>query len=707
MLLDELLHREDIPEDAKGVIRQICDDRITTTESLQQFIDIFINIRLPLHILHLEDISNDRTLKIIAANPAAAELTKVPLEEMIGKNLDEKFPRLREKGIPQKCAEVVRSGKSIELEDFYCGNECFIKGWFRFKVFPLPNNCVGAAYENTTEHKRAETALSESERKFKDFADLLPQVIFETDEKGDLTFINSEAFSIFARLKNGSYKGLNLLEIIAPEDRDRAKEHINQLLCGERLGGLEYRAIRKDGSPFPISLYSCPVLHEDRPRGMRGIILDLTDQKRKESELEKRKGQLRAFYELDKKLTSVVSKEELLPWIAEKAAEFFDANECFFRIREGDYLVRGGGTRGGEELMVKERLRMGEDLCGLIARTKRPIAIFDNLSKDPRLIPEQREIADRYGLKSLLGVPMCIEWRVIGVLMVMTKKPTEFTDSDTELLRSFADHAALAFENFRLFGDLEGARKELEGLGKELEREVEERTRELEEIHLHLIRSERLAAMGRLAGSIAHEINNPLQAIDSFISSVIKKADKQNQDTLKLAQEGINRIASIVKQLLAFHHPETEKKKLADINPIIEKTLSLTRNQLSLNKIRIKKELSPGLPKVRVSSQQIHQVLLNLILNAQDAMPHGGELKVRTERDKENISIEVSDTGVGIPEKHLGRIFEPFFTADKEKGTGLGLSISYGIIKAHGGDIQVKSKERQGTAFTIRLPIRE
>ncbi|HUU50844.1 MAG TPA: ATP-binding protein, partial [Nitrospinota bacterium] len=180
----------------------------------------------------------------------------------------------------------------------------------------------------------------------------------------------------------------------------------------------------------------------------------------------------------------------------------------------------------------------------------------------------------------------------------------------------------------------------------------------------------------------------------------------KSRELLGLTQEGINRIAKIVKQLLAFHRPETEARSLEDINSIVKKTLSLTKNQLSLSNVKVIEEFSSDLPKVMVSSQQMHQVLLNLILNAQDAMPEGGEIRIQTGEDNGVVHIDISDTGLGIPEEIRDKIFEPFFSTKKrEKGTGLGLSISYGIIKAHNGDILVKSKEKEGTTFTIKLPV--
>jgi len=432
---------------------------------------------------------------------------------------------------------------------------------------------------------------------------------------------------------------------------------------------------------------------------------EILERKLAEDEVRNKAGQLKTLYETGKKITSIVSKEELLPWIAEQAAKLLNADECLYRIREGDYLIRGGGTKKGMELMETKRLKIGESFSGIIVKEKRPL-ISKDMREDERYKKEHREVAKRLGLVSFLGVPMCIEGRVVGVLNIMSKKTRKFTEADIELLSAFADHSAIALEKVRLFSELKEAKDEIEKWGKDLEGKVENRTRELKDVQVQLIHSERLAATGRLAASIAHEINNPLQAIDSFVSTLMKRGDKKSRELLGLTQEGINRIARIVKQLLAFHRPEAEARSLEDINSIVKKTLSLTKNQLSLSNVKVVEEFSSDLPKVMVSSQQMHQVLLNLILNAQDAMPEGGEIRIQTGEENGMVHIDVSDTGLGIPEEIRDKIFEPFFSTKKrEKGTGLGLSISYGIIKAHHGDILVKSKEREGTTFTIKLPV--
>ena len=225
-------------------------------------------------------------------------------------------------------------------------------------------------------------------------------------------------------------------------------------------------------------------------------------------------------------------------------------------------------------------------------------------------------------------------------------------------------------------------------------------------LHQRLRHSEKLTITGRLGASIAHEINNPLQAADMFLGLVMNSLEEgsENQENLKLAKEALDRIAKIVRQLLNFHHPETSFKELSDVNSIITKALAVRKDQLRLKKIRVVEELSPALPRIKVCSQQIMQVLVNLILNAEEAMPCGGELQVRTKVIDGSVCIDVRDNGHGIAEENLDHIFEPFFTTKNGMGKGLGLSVAYSIIRAHGGDISLESRENEGTVCLIKLP---
>jgi signal transduction histidine kinase len=228
-------------------------------------------------------------------------------------------------------------------------------------------------------------------------------------------------------------------------------------------------------------------------------------------------------------------------------------------------------------------------------------------------------------------------------------------------------------------------------------------------LHQRLLHSEKLAVTGRLGASIAHEINNPLQAAYMFLAHVMNNLEEGSEDkeNLKLVKEALDRIAKIVSQLLNFHHPETSFTEFADINSIISKALFLRKTQLHQKKIKVIKRLSRRLPKINICSHQITQVLVNLILNAEDAMPGGGELQIRTKMDDGSVCIDVRDNGQGIPEENLDHIFEPFFTTRKGTGRGLGLCIAYGIIKAHGGEISLESRKDEGTVCIIKLPTME
>lgn len=235
--------------------------------------------------------------------------------------------------------------------------------------------------------------------------------------------------------------------------------------------------------------------------------------------------------------------------------------------------------------------------------------------------------------------------------------------------------------------------------------EMEHRLRQIQE---QLLQSEKLAAMGRLTSQVAHEINNPLYGIMNTLELMKTEISPQNKrrKLLDMSLSETMRLAEMLRKMLSFSKPDQEERKLIDINMILDDILLLNQKQLSENNIRISTSLSEGLHQVNASKNQLRQVFLNMISNAIDAMPDGGTLTATTKEEEDNILIEVSDTGVGMNEEHLKKIFDAFFTTkDSVKDVGLGLSVCYGFIKDHDGDIKVKSELGTGTTFTINLPI--
>ncbi len=223
-----------------------------------------------------------------------------------------------------------------------------------------------------------------------------------------------------------------------------------------------------------------------------------------------------------------------------------------------------------------------------------------------------------------------------------------------------------------------------------------------------LLLTERLTSLGELTAGVAHELRNPLAGIKINTQILLRKKDLSETERrlLESTEEGIEKIQKIVENMLHFAKPKVAEFREVQINPLVEDTLNILQTKLKKANITLEFLREEGLPNVWIDIHQIQQALLNLILNAIQAMEKGGTLTIRTFRKGEKIGVEVKDTGVGISPSHLKRIFDPFFTT-KSEGTGLGLSITLKIIETHGGTIDVQSQEGVGSTFTIYLPMRE
>ena len=256
--------------------------------------------------------------------------------------------------------------------------------------------------------------------------------------------------------------------------------------------------------------------------------------------------------------------------------------------------------------------------------------------------------------------------------------------------------------------ELQLAHQALRESADELERKVEERTAELKRMQAQMIQSEKMVAIGKLAAGVAHEINNPLTGVLTNSSLMLEDlADDHpwREDIQTIVNETL-RCRKIVKGLLDFSRQTRPHRTLLDLNQVVEDTLALVRNQTVFRNTRIVYELDPHLPTVLADADQMRQVVLNLVLNAAEAMEQGGELRLGSSANsaKKAVELRISDTGPGIPDEVRVRIFEPFFTT-KKTGTGLGLAVAYGIIQRHHGEIRIETSRGRGTTFIISVPI--
>jgi len=275
---------------------------------------------------------------------------------------------------------------------------------------------------------------------------------------------------------------------------------------------------------------------------------------------------------------------------------------------------------------------------------------------------------------------------------------------------------SLAASFNRMTEQLKKAREENQEWTRTLEARVQEKTGELERAYHRLIQSEKMASLGKLAAVVAHEVNNPLAGILTYSKLVSRLVDKGLDDEarrkeaktdLQEIETESRRCGTIVKNLLSFARQAPLNPQKNDLAAVVERCLLLVGHQCDLQQVDLECHLDPRMPSIYCDAGQIQQVLLALLINAAEAMPEGGRLKVETayQAERGEARIIVSDDGMGIPEDVLPHIFDPFFTTKAEgKGVGLGLAIALGIVQQHGGNIEVSSAPQKGATFTVTLP---
>jgi two-component system NtrC family sensor kinase len=318
-------------------------------------------------------------------------------------------------------------------------------------------------------------------------------------------------------------------------------------------------------------------------------------------------------------------------------------------------------------------------------------------------------VATIVGLSIVIVVATSSITRPLQDLLRATEKVAE-GDLTYRVTSKTEDEVGQLADSFNeMTAELEKATRGYETLTRTLEDKVRERTKQLEEAQDQLIQTEKLSSLGKLAAGIAHEINNPLTSIliNSHLLAERLEGREDLEENLKLVIEETTRCGGIVRGLLEFSRQTPPEKRPADINKVVEETMLLVRSNVLARNVKIERHLQSSLPSIMVDANKMKQVFTNIILNAIDAMPDGGDLDVTTRLSREGSTVEIGfrDTGIGMSKDALDKIFDPFFTTKGVKGTGLGLSISYGIVEQHGGSIAVDSEPGEGTTVVVRLPV--
>lgn len=426
----------------------------------------------------------------------------------------------------------------------------------------------------------------------------------------------------------------------------------------------------------------------------------------------------RSFSKMEEEMLSTVANQAAICIESSGLMDTLDIEEILRLVLEG--VIKNIGFDRARLYLVNERrdvleckMAVGVDVekikgielpldpeASIVSRSvmeKKPYIIPD-ARMDPRVNPVLKE---KFNLHSLVVIPLFTKEKALGAIAADHTEPgRRLTQETLDSVMRFAQQAGLAIQNASMY-------QELKHFSRQMEERIQKTTADLRKTEAQLIRSEKLAALGQLAAGIAHEIRNPLTSINILIHSLRERLPSENslQEDIKVIEEEIHRMNEIVDQFLRFAKPSSPFLEKTDVLSIFEETLQLLRPQIEKQRIVVEKEFQ-ALPMIQMDPEQMKQAMLNLLLNAIQAMPEGGQLTLKGQNSKDGqwIHLSIEDSGMGISPEDIDKLFDPFFST-KEGGVGLGLSITHRIIDQHHGKIEVENAPEKGTIFTVWLPI--
>ena len=500
---------------------------------------------------------------------------------------------------------------------------------------------------DTIERIRTVEELRQSEQLYRGIGDSIPYGIWIANSRGHNIYL-SDSFCALTGLKEDEWSSSGWMRTLHPDDAEPTRTSWEACV---RAGGVwerEYRVKGVDGEWHPILARGTPVRDgAGKITGWVGINLDIGNRVRTR-ELARRQAQM-----------------------------LEETHDAIFQWQFDGGIINW--NRGAQRLYGFTRDE---------AQGRRPSELLQTRREGG--VGPIKEVLQRDGM-----------WN--GELRHRAKDGREIVVDSRMVLWRNPDSPPIVIAANRDISDRKAAEEAL----RESERQLRDQAQELEQ---QLIASGRLVSLGQVTASMAHEFNNPLGIIIGFVEDMLTTAKPEDPDyrSLQIVNQEAYRCKKIVEDLLDYAKPKAAEMAPVNVQAAIDRTLELVENHLYKQKIQVVKEVTGDLPRVHADSQQLAQVLVNLYLNAIDAMPNGGQLTVGADLKKDagaaEIVISVADTGLGIELSALDKIFQPFYTAKKRRGLGLGLPICERIVKNHGGEIKVQSQPGQGTTFEIHLP---
>jgi signal transduction histidine kinase len=388
-------------------------------------------------------------------------------------------------------------------------------------------------------------------------------------------------------------------------------------------------------------------------------------------------------------INSVVNLDDALRAITREGCELMSAKVCALLLLDDsrEWLDLRASHGAGAAYLQKPRLPVADSLLGTVVRRRKPLQV-ENVQASTRY--QSVEVARREGLVSLLSVPLSFRGEAIGTLSVYTGEPHSFSNEEIRSLSALADLSAIAIEKARLY----------------------ERVVDLEE---HLRQNEKLSALGLLAAEVAHEIRNPLTVMKLLFQSLDLRFPAEDPRTRDVTIIGgkMDQLNRIVEQVLDLARHSEPKLTPVDCNRLVADLALLTRHKLHQQGVELVQDLTPDLPLLMADGTQLEQAFLNLTLNAAEAMPQGGQLRIATRPVRlprscphpTHVAVSFRDTGPGMTAEQRRRAFSSLLGSQKTGGTGLGLMIVTRVVEAHRGKLRIASRLGEGTTITLMLPV--
>ncbi len=558
--------------------------------------------------------------------------------------------------------------------------------------------------ENAIKHKNIENQIRMLSHAMMNIRDS----VYIVDKNGHIIFIN-HAFTEIYGYQEKEIIGRSIRCIHENNPSNQSKKKEQESISNNNHRG-EFYHKRKDGTLFPVYLSNSDIKNEDGDVFATATITrDITEQKQMENELRRVNRALKTLSQSNQVLVRATNEQDLLN------------NVCQILINSGGYCFAWVGyieedkkkrivpiSKAGEDKDYLNQLHFtwGNDLKALNPVNKAILSGRPIITKNMKIKSNGgswRSEAIKRGYGSSISLPLLNQGVSFGALTIYSREQNAFDTQEVNLLKELSEDLAFGITVLR---------------AQITHRKTEE---ENNKIQMQLLQAQKMESIGTMAGGIAHDFNNLLTAIIGCVDLSLEEVDKTDvvYGDLKEIQIAAQRAADLTKQLLLFSRKKTMKFKSVNINRIIQNLLMMLKRLIGEN-IHIQTHLASNLWMIKADQGTLEQVIMNLVVNARDAMPDGGELTIETENitlteaDKVDMSeaplgrcirISVSDKGTGMDKKTIQHIYDPFFSTKAiGKGTGLGLSVVYGIVSQHGGCIRVESEINRGTTFEIYLP---